>query len=219
MSPINKWENRIIRVEDVDPNTLIANSANWRKHPPTQTEAMLSILDKVGWVQSVVVNENSGNLVDGHLRVSVALGRGEATVPVLYVNLTDEEERLVLYALDQIAELATTDDQALAELTLSLSFLEDMPELRILAEDRIPELIYIIDIEDEPNDIFEDDIEYTKEDRPPSEDNSQTFTLSMTSQEAALLKRAMGIARKVDETMTDAECVAFISEVFIDNKE
>jgi hypothetical protein len=38
---------------------------------------MRDVLDRVGWVQSVIVNRKTGRLVDGHLRVQLAVDAGE----------------------------------------------------------------------------------------------------------------------------------------------
>jgi DNA modification methylase len=74
------------------------------------------MLGDVGWVQDVIVNQRTGRLVDGHLRVELALQRDEPTVPVVYVDLTAEEEKLVLTTLDPIGALAIADGDALAAL-------------------------------------------------------------------------------------------------------
>lgn len=95
-----KWRNRIVAHGEEDPAQLLANPANWRLHPGLQQEALESVMDEVGWVDTIIVNQRSGYVVDGHLRVSLALRRGEKTVPVQYVDLTDEEEQLILATLD-----------------------------------------------------------------------------------------------------------------------
>ena len=80
-----QWRSRIVRHADADPAELKANPQNWRTHPPAQREALAQTLDEVGWVQDIVVNKTTGHVVDGHLRIELALERGEATVPVVYV--------------------------------------------------------------------------------------------------------------------------------------
>jgi hypothetical protein len=111
-----RWESRIVATGEERPEALRANPANWRRHPDTQRAALGEMLDEVGWVAQVIVNRTTGNLVDGHLRVDLAAQRGEESVPVLYVELTEDEERLVLAALDPIGALAVTDVDALREL-------------------------------------------------------------------------------------------------------
>ena len=64
---------------------------------------------------TVVVNVRTGHIVDGHARVEEAIARGE-TVPVTHVDLSQEEEDLVLATLDPIGAMANTDEAKLNEL-------------------------------------------------------------------------------------------------------
>lgn len=109
------WQSRIVRTANVDPATLTPHSMNWRVHSSAQAEALVDVLDRIGWVQNVVVNERTGNILDGHLRCAEAIKRG-ATIPVVYVDLSEEEERLVLATMDPLAAMAGMDADALAEL-------------------------------------------------------------------------------------------------------
>lgn len=120
------WANRIVDSGTADPAALIANDRNWRMHPPEQRRALGEVLDRVGWVQSVVVNRTTGRLVDGHLRVELARERGEAQVPVVYVELDEDEEALILATLDPIAGMARADADILAALMAAVSVPEDL---------------------------------------------------------------------------------------------
>lgn len=113
--------NRIVGSGEEAPDQLVANPLNWRIHPQAQQKALRGSLETVGWVQQVLVNQRTGNLVDGHARVEEALSRGEPTVPVLYVDLDPEEEALVLATLDPIAAMAATDEAKLRELLADLT--------------------------------------------------------------------------------------------------
>ena len=110
------WRNRIVGTGEEAPDQLLANPANWRIHPKPQQDALGDALDDIGWIQQVVVNRQSGHLIDGHLRVSLAMRNNEQTVPVLYVDLDDREEALALATLDPIAAMAAADKQKLDEL-------------------------------------------------------------------------------------------------------
>jgi len=110
------FQSRIVGHGDADPAVLAANPRNWRTHPPEQRAALIAELDRVGWVQSVIVNRTTGFLVDGHLRVEVAAAAGEATIPVVYVELTPEEEARVLIGLDPLGSMAGTNDALLQDL-------------------------------------------------------------------------------------------------------
>ena len=54
------WRSRIIRHARRSPRALMANPRNFRTHPPEQRAAMIAVLDDVGWVQGVVVNQRMG---------------------------------------------------------------------------------------------------------------------------------------------------------------
>lgn len=110
------WRNRIVGHGEADPEQLLANPLNWRIHPKAQQDALAGVLDEVGWVQSVTVNQRTGFVVDGHLRVALALRREEKAVPVVYVDLSPEEEAEVLATLDPIGALAVADAAKLDEL-------------------------------------------------------------------------------------------------------
>lgn len=110
------FRSRIVGEGQEAPDQLLANPRNWRVHPKEQVDALDGLLRQVGWVQRVIVNRTTGHVVDGHARVALALRRSEPSVPVLYVELTEAEEALVLAALDPIAGMAGTDQAMLDEL-------------------------------------------------------------------------------------------------------
>lgn len=107
------WRSRIVGHGVEAPDQLLANPHNWRIHPQVQQEALAGVLSEVGWVQDIIVNERTGHVIDGHLRVSLALRRNEPSVPVVYVDLLPEEEALVLATLDPLAAMAVADKQQL----------------------------------------------------------------------------------------------------------
>ncbi len=119
------WRSRITGHGSEQPDQLLANPRNWRVHPERQQRALAGVLDQVGWVQDVVVNQRTGHIVDGHLRVSLAISRGEAEIPVVYVDLDETEEALVLASLDPLAGLAATDEEQLRDLLQGVTVEDD----------------------------------------------------------------------------------------------
>jgi DNA modification methylase len=111
-----EWQNRIVGEGEEAPEKLLTNPANWRVHSHEQENALAAVLDKVGWVTRIIVNRNTGHVVDGHLRVAMAISRNEKTVPVLYVDLSEEEENLILATLDPLSAMAGTDNEKLEAL-------------------------------------------------------------------------------------------------------
>jgi DNA modification methylase len=107
------WRNRITGHGEEQPDQLLANPKNWRVHPKAQQDALAGVLGDIGWVQSVVVNKRTGFVLDGHLRVAMAISHGDRAIPVTYVDLDEAEEAEVLATLDPLAALAVADKQQL----------------------------------------------------------------------------------------------------------
>jgi len=109
-------KNRIIGSGEEPLDNILFNPRNWRIHPLNQQNALKGVLDEVGWVQEVIINKRTGHLVDGHLRCQLAAREGAKTIPVKYVDLSEDEEVLVLATLDPIAAMAGSDKEKLRAL-------------------------------------------------------------------------------------------------------
>lgn len=112
MRPI---KNRIVDSAIVDARTLKPHPMNARTHTDMQRKAMAGVLDRIGWTDEIIVNKRSGFILNGHLRVDIAAGKGES-VPVSYVDLTEAEEKEVLLAFDPLGSMALVDEEQLASL-------------------------------------------------------------------------------------------------------
>lgn len=110
------WRSRITGHGKADPRTLLAHPLNWRLHPEPQQRAMRDAIERLGVIQAVIVNKTTGHLIDGHMRVQLALDNNEPAVDVIYVELNREEENLALTILNPMADLAATDPEKLARL-------------------------------------------------------------------------------------------------------
>lgn len=148
------WRNRIVGQGEEDPEQLLINPGNWRIHPRVQQDALTGVLNDVGWVQNILVNRQTGHVVDGHLRVSLALRNHVPSVPVVYVDLTPEEESLVLATLDPIAAMAGTDKAKLEELIRNTNSDSEQTQVlltRIVADAGIiPPEFQPVDVSEQP---------------------------------------------------------------------
>ena len=124
---MSNWKNRIVGHGTEAPDQLLANENNFRVHPGKQQNALESALDEIGWIQDVIVNRrtseewepgkrNVETVVDGHMRIMLALRRDEKSVPVKYVDLSPAEEAMALATFDPISALAGVDREKLAGL-------------------------------------------------------------------------------------------------------
>ena len=103
------WKNRIVETREMALAELIPNERNWRHHPAGQLRALAGVLAEVGLVQHVIFNQRTGRLVDGHLRLDLAAKEGRDSLPVTIVDLSEDEEALILGTLDPIGAMAQAD--------------------------------------------------------------------------------------------------------------
>lgn len=110
---IDRWANRIVG-EGVKPASQFhPNPLNYRTHPQAQRDAVTGSLSTLGWIQRVIVNRRTGNLIDGHERVMNSIQHGDQPVPYVEVDLSPEEEALALAVIDPISAMAETDAKQL----------------------------------------------------------------------------------------------------------
>jgi hypothetical protein len=110
------WKNRIVGHGKVAVADLLFNPANWRIHPEEQQAFLRASLEQVGFVRSIMINQRTGNMVDGHARAVQADRDGVLELDAEFVDLSEAEELAVLATLDPIGELAEMDQGVYDEL-------------------------------------------------------------------------------------------------------
>ena len=116
-----KIKDRIKELRRVKASELVPNPKNWRTHPTKQKDALKGVLSEIGYADALLARElpdGSLMLLDGHLRAETT---PEQEVPVLVLDLTEEEGDKLLATLDPLASLAEQDDEKLAELLEGIS--------------------------------------------------------------------------------------------------
>lgn len=111
-----KIRDRIKKFTRVSASELQQNPKNWRTHPEAQRNALRGILDEVGIAGAVLARETTEGglmLIDGHLRVDTM---GTDKIPVLVLDVTEEEADKLLATLDPLAAMAATDSAKLDDL-------------------------------------------------------------------------------------------------------
>lgn len=102
---------RRVRASDLSPNPR-----NWRTHPQTQQDALRGILAEVGYADALLARElpdGTLELVDGHLRAETT---PDQEVPVLVLDIDEDEAKLLLAVIDPLAAMAETNGGALQNL-------------------------------------------------------------------------------------------------------
>lgn len=116
-----KIKDRIKELRRVKASELVPNPKNWRTHPTKQKDALKGVLSEIGYADALLARElpdGSLMLLDGHLRAETT---PEQEVPVLVLDLNEEEGDKLLATLDPLASLAEQDDEKLAELLEGIS--------------------------------------------------------------------------------------------------
>jgi hypothetical protein len=116
---------RIKELRHILASELIPNPKNWRTHPKAQREAVKGILSEIGYADALIARETPAGieLLDGHLRAETT---PDQKVPVLILDLNDEEADKLLATLDPLAGMAIQDDEALRSLLTDIQFETDI---------------------------------------------------------------------------------------------
>ena len=111
---------RIKELRRVKGSDLIPNPKNWRTHPVAQQDALRGVLAEVGYADALLARETAEGLmlVDGHLRAETT---PDSEVPVLVLDINEEEADMMLATLDPLAAMAGRDEERLAELLATVS--------------------------------------------------------------------------------------------------
>lgn len=129
-----RFRNRIIGYGTKPADQFQAHPQNWRQHPQAQREAVSTSLNKVGWVGVVVENVRTGHVLDGHERIWQAL-TGNEDVPYIQVDVSEDEELLVLATFDPLTQMAETDPEMLR------AILADLEQTDLFADAEIAALL------------------------------------------------------------------------------
>lgn len=125
-------KDRIKELRRVTANQLLPNPKNWRTHPKEQADALRGILAEVGYADALLARELPDGtlmLVDGHLRAETTPGE---SVPVLVLDVTEEEADKLLVSIDPLAAMAGRSKEHLD--TLLASVKTDNEALRAMLE-------------------------------------------------------------------------------------
>src|SRR5256712_12446410 len=83
---------RITELRRVPAAALVPSPHNWRRHGPDQQSAMRGLLERLGYVNALLVRDlgdGTYQVLDGHMRLDIA--QGATDVPVLLLDVTEDE--------------------------------------------------------------------------------------------------------------------------------
>ena len=111
-----KIKDRIKGLRRVKASELQPHPKNWRTHPDAQKDALKGVYAEIGFAGALLVRElpdKTLQIIDGHLRAETT---PDQKVPVLVVDLNDEEVLKLLALYDPIGDMAEADATILLDL-------------------------------------------------------------------------------------------------------
>src|SRR5580704_14038217 len=116
---------RVKELRRVPASQLKPSPKNWRSHPREQADALRGVLAEIGFAGAALAREledGSLELIDGHLRAETT---GDQPIPVLVLDVTEEEAGKLLATFDPIGAMATADAEKLEALLAEVSSSND----------------------------------------------------------------------------------------------
>jgi hypothetical protein len=111
-----KIRDRIKDFRRVSASQLQPHPNNWRTHPSAQRDALRGVLSEIGYAGALLARElpdGSLELIDGHLRAETT---PDMEVPVLILDLDEQEAAKLLALHDPLAGMAEANEEVLAGL-------------------------------------------------------------------------------------------------------
>ncbi len=113
-----------LAVEDVALDDLRPDPANPRRIGEDELDALERSLRQFGFVQPVLARRDDRTVIGGHQRLVAARRLGYATVPVIWLDLSVDQARVLGLALNKIS--GSWDEQLLARLLAELGAVPDL---------------------------------------------------------------------------------------------
>ena len=131
---MSEIRDRISELRRVRAGDLIADERNWRVHTDGQRAALTAMLERVGYAGAALVRDTPEGLklIDGHLRASI---NPEQVIPVLVLDVNEDEATQLLATYDPLSAMAETDTAALATL------LENLPPIDTIIDGYLADLV------------------------------------------------------------------------------
>jgi DNA modification methylase len=127
-----------LTIEQVPIDQLRPDPANPRRIGEEELDALERSIRQFGFVQPVLTRREDATVIGGHQRLVAARRLGFHTVPVIYLDLSVEQARVLGLALNKIS--GTWDEQLLARLLADLHTSVDVT-LSGFGEDEVRDLL------------------------------------------------------------------------------
>jgi len=134
-----------LAIEHVDIESLRPDPANPRKISDADLEALTRSIQEWGFVQPVLARREDNVVIGGHQRLLAARRLGMKAVPVIFVDLSLEQARLLNLALNKIS--GTWDEELLARMVADLQTVDGLDlSLSGFSEAELDKLLKSLDV-------------------------------------------------------------------------
>ena len=143
-----------MKIELLDPETLKSAAYNPRQISREELNKLIKSIKQFGFVDPALVRKHDNMIVGGHQRVKAAIELGLKEIPVVYLDITENDAKLLNVALNKIS--GDWDEDKLTELLAELKFFDDIDELLTgFDEDELDQLL--ADLEEPKEGLTDDD--------------------------------------------------------------
>tara|TARA_R110002051_G_scaffold284383_3_gene346526 strand:- start:624 stop:1781 length:1158 start_codon:yes stop_codon:yes gene_type:complete len=144
----------MMKINFVDPETLKSAAYNPRQITREELNKLIKSIKQFGFVDPALVRKHDNMIVGGHQRVKAALELGLKEIPVVYLDITENDAKLLNVALNKIS--GEWEEDKLTQLLAELKFFDDVDELLTgFDEDELDELL--ADLEEPKEGLTDDD--------------------------------------------------------------
>jgi len=213
---------RIVDFIRVPAAELRPNPKNWRTHPTQQQDILKGLLASIGIANAVLarkLDDGSLMLIDGHLRAET-LGAG--MVPVLVLDVTEQEADALLVTMDPLAALAGQDDQKLYNI-LQTQIEFDSKALNDFIKQGLDEttqnLLEAMAAEEVAAESNNEDFETDAGPAEPISGDFTNFTFPVTSNQERIVRAAIHVAKERFGVVNTGEAMTAICKEWVDEHE
>jgi hypothetical protein len=212
---------RIKELRRVPASQLRPNPKNWRTHPKEQADALRGVLAEVGIADACIAREmpdGSLMLLDGHLRTETL---GGEIVPVLVLDVNEEEADKILATLDPLAILAEQDDQKLYDLLNSVE--SQNPSLQEFLKSNLDDVTQMLLDAIETN--SESIVEQAEAEQEGDTNNEEptsayvNFTFPLTPNQERIVRAAVRVGKERFGVINTGDAIAEICKQWVDENE
>src|SRR5665811_1776158 len=145
-------------IEQIPIDRLRPDPANPRRISEEELDALERSIRQFGFVEPVIARRVDATVIGGHQRLLAARRLGLTSVPVIWLDISAEQARLLGLALNKIS--GTWDDALLARLLADLGSVPDLDlSLSGFDEDEIRDLLRTLEVREKRERTDEFDLE------------------------------------------------------------